>query len=369
MDDDYWNSSSLSNFNFDDEDLSTSYIESVANDIFSSKPEENLLLAGSESQNVYMVLPVEEMIQKMIHGRGFVLEVYKSYKDKLLLLDEAVKTLNGDIICRENIEIQYILQHTNQEESGIGSIFKLFKMRGNIEELENLYMATGFTTNIRDLYFLSKRNGANKQETLSRLKCFISSHSQYLNSSSEKKFFEDYSKFLEWQIIKQESCDSVIEQLAVICKKQWEQGTNDDRVNEFKSLFKISDAQFEWTIVNCLSFMGLWKKLIGMFIKQNWMSKKNMLKTSLNNEYLIWGVSRHNPPKIVLEQLLTCLNDTEKSLALAEKLKCHKFVIEYYISQRDRVGLLSCMSKVVTNSEEYFLISKALDAHDKKWKN
>lgn len=59
----------------------------------------------------------------------------------------------------------------------------------------------------------------------------------------------------------------MIEQLAFVCKKQWEQNTNDGQVLDFKNLFKIDDSQFEWIVMNCLCHLGLWKKLIGMFVK------------------------------------------------------------------------------------------------------
>lgn len=37
-------------------------------------------------------------------------------------------------------------------------------------------------------------------------------------------------------------------------------------------------------------------------------------------------------------------------------------MIEYYINQKDRTGLLQCLDKVLVNSEEYFTIKKALES-------
>ncbi|KAK9889322.1 hypothetical protein WA026_004600 [Henosepilachna vigintioctopunctata] len=314
-------------------------------------------------------------MNKMINGHKLCLEMYKSYKDKLLLLDEALKTQNGDIILRvtdflkKTLKFNIFCNVLMKRKVALLEYSNFLKSQANLDELEDLYMATGFTSNIRDLYFLNNRNGVNKQETLNRLKSFISSHSQYMNSFNEEKLMLDCVRFLEWQIIKKEESDSVIDQLALICKNQWEQNSKDDLVNEFKTLFKIDDIQFEWTVINCLSSMGSWKKLIGMFVKPNWLTKKNILKTAITSDHFIWGISRHNPPKNVLEQFLACLSDTEKSLALAEKFQCYKFMIEYYTNQRDRLGLLSCMDKVITNSEEYHMIRKALESQDKKWRN
>ncbi|XP_045482450.1 spermatogenesis-defective protein 39 homolog [Harmonia axyridis] len=391
VNDDYWNSSSTSKFNFDDEDLCASQIDSVANDVFSSKQENNinifaidfiiskksldLLLADADTESVYMVTTVGEAIKKLVRGNKVVLEQFKSYKDKLQLLDEAITTYNGDIILRVTDFLRSTLKFSLfcnilvKRRVALVHYSDFLKLQGNSDELENLYMATGFTTNIKDLYFLKTRSEKNKRETLNRLKYFVSSHSQYLDSFNENKFLSDYVRFLEWQITNGEDKDSVIKQLAIVCKKQWEQNANDDQVNDFKNLFKIDDAQFEWTVLNCLCHLGLWKKLIGMFVKPNWFTKRNVLKSAINSDNFIWGVSRHDPPKNVIEQLLTCLYDSEKSLAFAEKFQCYKFMIEYYINQKDRMGLLRCLEKVVANSEEYFTIKKALESQDKRWKN
>lgn len=47
-----------------------------------------------------MVSTPVDAIKKMVRGNKVVLEQFKSYKDKLQLLDEALTTFNGDIILR-----------------------------------------------------------------------------------------------------------------------------------------------------------------------------------------------------------------------------------------------------------------------------
>ncbi|XP_044764779.1 spermatogenesis-defective protein 39 homolog [Coccinella septempunctata] len=390
LNDDYWNSSSTSKFSFDDEDLSASQIDSVANDVFSSKQEEinifaidfiiskkclDLLLADVDTENIHMVSTPSDAVRKMVRGNKVVLEQFKSYKDKIQLIDEALTTYNGDIILRVTDFLRTTLKFSLfcnvlvKRRAALVHYADFVKLQGNLEELENLYMATGFTTNIKDLYFLNTRCEKNKHDTLNKLKYFISSHSHYLDSFNERKLLSDYVRFLEWQITNGENSNSVVEQLALVCKKQWEQSTDDDQVVAFKNLFRVDEAQYEWTVMNCLCYLGLWKKLIGMFVKPNWFTKKNVLKSVINSDIFIWGVSRHDPPKNVIDQLLTCLSDSDKSLAFAEKFQCYKFMIEYYINQRDRTGLLGCIDKVAANSEEYFMIKKALESQDKRWKN
>lgn len=41
-------------------------------------------------------------------------------------------------------------------------------------------------------------------------------------------------------------------------------------------------------------------------------------------------------------------------------MQCHKFVIDYYIAQKDRQALISYKSNVPAQSEEFFYIENAL---------
>lgn len=61
-----------------------------------------------------------------------------------------------------------------------------------------------------------------------------------------------------------------------------------------------------------------------------------------------------------MQEFLSSIADTDLSLSLAKKVKCHKFVIDYYISQRDRLGLISYKYAVPTQSQEYFYLENAL---------
>lgn len=54
------------------------------------------------------------------------------------------------------------------------------------------------------------------------------------------------------------------------------------------------------------------------------------------------------------------MTDSEKSLHLAQKLQCHKTVIQHYINQKDRLALIGYETRVAPHTEEYFLIENAL---------
>lgn len=76
----------------------------------------------------------------------------------------------------------------------------------------------------------------------------------------------------------------------------------------------------------------------------------------------MYGISRHKPPNDMLEYFLNAISDIEKAVNLAKKLKCHKFVIHYYINQKDRLGLLNYQARCTPRSEEFYLVEAALQA-------
>lgn len=99
-----------------------------------------------------------------------------------------------------------------------------------------------------------------------------------------------------------------------------------------------------------------------MFYFQNWFSKKNFLKTTISHEIFVYGLSKHKPPKDVLEQFLCYMADSDKSMNLAQKLHCHKYVIQQYINQKDHLALIAYKTRISPNEEDYFLIENALQS-------
>ncbi|XP_023016000.2 vacuolar protein sorting 16B [Leptinotarsa decemlineata] len=385
--DDFWNTSASSGFNFDDDEDSNQPFKEF---VFSSTSEENsilpihsliskasldLILDDIKSTNDYIVPPVEETIKKMFNGQKYVLEVYKKLTDKLLLLDSAVNSMDGNVILgvvlflkstlRRNIFYHQLAKRTVAVRHYATHLI----VNGQYEELADLYMVTGNNSGMRQVYYLSGRDIKNKDTLYKKLEHVMLEHLQKV-SNDEKRELNENMQLLQWQIDRKETCNSVIEQLASLCKKEWERNKNsNDAIMDFKEKLKIDDFAFEWTAMNVLASMQSWPQLTALFMKSNWLSKKSSLKTVMPAEIFVYGISRHSPPKDALEQYLHCISDHDRALYLAEKLNCHKFVIHHFINQRDRQALLAYKAKVVPQNEEYFLIENALQSSDKKWKN
>lgn len=93
---------------------------------------------------------------------------------------------------------------------------------------------------------------------------------------------------------------------------------------------------------------------------QNWLAKKKIFKSAIAPELFMVTLEKHNAPQGVLQEFLSSIVDSDLSLAIARRVKCHKFVIDYYIAQRDRLSLLSYKTLVPAQSQEYFYLENAL---------
>lgn len=60
----------------------------------------------------------------------------------------------------------------------------------------------------------------------------------------------------------------MIEQLAVLCRNEWQKNKNsNDVILEFKNLLKIDEMAFEWTAMNVMASMQLWPQITALFVK------------------------------------------------------------------------------------------------------
>ncbi|XP_060515768.1 spermatogenesis-defective protein 39 homolog [Cylas formicarius] len=385
--DEFWNSSNHSGFNFDDEEDTAQVIDDF---VFHSSAEDNsefpihaviskncldLVLDDIQSTVDIAVPPVDETIKKMVNGHKYTLHVYIKFQDKMKLLDQALDTYDGDVIIKVILHLKNnltpnIFYHQLSKRKIAIKHFGYYLMSHNkFDELADLYMATGNTSKMKELYYLTGYGINSKEILYKKLDQFMMQHLQKLNSNDDKLELYENMQLIQYQIKKNCGANSVVEQLAKLCKSEISSQNYLEKLQEFKKNFKIDDFTFEWVLMNCLASMKLWSHLSDAFIKTNWLTKKNVLKTVINSDVLFHGLSRHNPPKDVLEQYLSCISDTDKALFLAQKFQCHNFVILHYVSQRDRVALTNYKEKILPQTTEYFLIESSLQSTDKKWKN
>ncbi|KAJ3639301.1 hypothetical protein Zmor_002666 [Zophobas morio] len=382
---DFWNESSSSKFDFGDDEEDSSYTQG---DCFAANVQENIplqidsiisnkclkiILDETDSTVEHVVAPAEETIRRMFHAENFMLNTYRSFENKLQLLDAAIDIGDGNIIITVILFLSKTLNNNkfftqlSRRKVAVRHYANYLIEKNSLQELADLYMATGHISYMKDIYCLLSKDIPN--QNVQKLKQFNRDHSRELHTSEDKTEIQEILALLDFQIKHKLNSKSVIEQLINLCRSEWSRGNGDD-VNNFKKLFKIDDFQFEWVEMSVLCKMQNWEKLIATFTKSVWViKKKRALKSVIRPELFVVGISRHNPPEYVTEQFLSCISDASKVLYLAEKLKIHKIVVNYHVEQKDKTSLLKYMERVEPSSPAWFAIQSSLNNTDIKWKN
>ncbi|KAF2883897.1 hypothetical protein ILUMI_22282 [Ignelater luminosus] len=397
---DYWNTSSSASFNFDD-DTEVEKAFSNSCEIFDSTASDSVFGSNIEENNAQTMLPmhslvtkrnldtvlddvripthssvplVQETITKMFLGMPYTLYVYRSLDQKLELLDEAVATEDGNIILtvllylKKTLKLTVLYHNLLKRKIALEHYTNYLMRELKLEELADFYMVTGNYSDIVYLFYLGCRGTVSTESMHVKLLRFLAEHQSKLDHD-KNVMFTDYKNFLKWQMDSKMTTNSVVEQLALLYKSEAEKKSDNKSIMAFKQTFKISDFQYEWIQLNVLGVLKQWKKITELFIKPNWLTKKNSIKTVIDVELFISTLYKHNPPKEIVEEFLSCVVDSDISIGLAKKMKCHKFVIDAYIAQRDRLSILNYKNNIPNQSEEYFYAENALRSTDKKWKN
>ncbi|KAF5286970.1 hypothetical protein FQR65_LT12384 [Abscondita terminalis] len=385
--DEFWNTSSSISFNFDD-DFEIDTPSSALNELLPSNNVGSLVSSQLENsslntlpihslltkRNLDAVLDdvrtmsqssvpsVQETIIKMFLGMPFSLSIYRSLSQKLELLDEAVASEDGNVILmvllflRKSSKVSELYSHLSKRKTALRHYLNYLMRELLLQELSDFCLECGSFNNLIYLYYLGLDPNFSKEKLHINLLRFLLEYQQKL-SSSKTSMFIDYKNFIKWQLDNGTVKNTVTEQLASLCRTQWENGSDsssfDKQINEFKGFVKMSNFQYEWILINALSAFKMWKKLTNLFIKPNWLTKRNSIKSVINAELFISTIHRHMAPIYVLEEFLYCIVDNEISLLLAKKFSCHKFVVNRYASQRDRCSIQSYIIEIPRDSDEY----------------
>nr|CAH7742309.1 unnamed protein product [Callosobruchus chinensis] len=345
----FWTSGSSLVFNFDDDD---EVLHEPVDFIFKSSEDSCVLPIhsfisktcldfASAKPNKRDILPIEVTIQRLLKGQKSSLFDYRNLKDKISLLEAALNSKDGNIILmvvlflKQTLKRNIFFLQLSKWKPAVKHYAYHLIISNQYQELADLYMATGATSNMKQLFYLIGKDVTAKDILYKRLEHAFMEHLQNFVKHDVKVELCDSMQFLKWQIDQKETAVSVVEQLALLCKKELDKKNETfNAIGEFKEQFKL----------------------------MNWLTKKKMFKTAIPADIFVYGLSKHSPPKEVLEEYLIYTASIERRLQVAQKLGCHKFIIHHYINQKDKAALMAYKEKVRPRSEEYFLIESALYA-------
>ncbi|XP_055496145.1 spermatogenesis-defective protein 39 homolog [Leucoraja erinacea] len=335
-----------------------------------------------------------ETVRQMQKGRMYSLERFRSLKDKLHLVDEAVRMHDGNVITavliylKKTLSKEVLFRELGYRQVALQQFVHYLKETGQQKLLMEMLKAMGRTEEAALLQYkehLSIKNHIKKTE-------YLKSCIGLPFASDDSGFVEDHYSLLDRQIIIEEN-DKRVEasgQMEVFRKHPRKasilhmplvttlyyscfyhygesEGTFSSPAN-LKTTFKISDKQYLLTTLAARAKLKAWRDVDGLFTTKNWLGYTKK-KAPIGFHRVVDILHKNNAPVEVVQEYIALVDNTELKLNLGTKYKCHNIVIDTYRDLKDRQQLIQYRSKVDKSSQEQRKIDYILSNSQIRWKN
>ncbi|PNF42419.1 hypothetical protein B7P43_G10953 [Cryptotermes secundus] len=347
-------------------------------------PEEEVRILRRQVENRWVPPPVSDTITKILLGHPYSLELYRSWESKTELLDAAIAVGDGNAILAvvlflvRTLKKNLVHQLLRTRPEAVGQYCQYLSTRLQLHELTDLLEMLGESREASMKQFqLSVCGTLNPERRLQKLQVCLKNHFS-LQDSKDRPLIENYIKLLEWQlsvagadaeIANTLAGQPVLSSLAYTCQYHW--GEPRGSISSPLTLSQqqgVSDLQFQWTVLTVRTSMHSWDDIEGLFITKSWLGGKK-LKTAVPIEKVVMQLHAHGAPTDILVKYLELIENVDKRITLAQKLQCHKAVINVFVAKRDRRSLISYKANLHPQSEDYFYAENCLRVSTTKWKN
>ncbi|XP_048393331.1 spermatogenesis-defective protein 39 homolog isoform X2 [Stegostoma tigrinum] len=324
----------------------------------------------------------------------YSLERFRSLNDKLHLMDEAVRTHDGNVITavliflKKSLSKEVLFRELEYRQVALQHFVYYLKETGEQKLLLEMLKALGRTEEAALLQYKEHLNIKGQVKKTEYLKNCIGLPLAY----DDATFVKDHYTLLDRQIIIEEN-DKRIEasgQMEVFRKHPRKasillmplvttlyyscfyhygesEGTFSSPAN-LKKTFKISDKQYLLTTLAARAKLKAWKDVDTLFTTKNWLGYTKK-KAPIGFHRVVDILHRNNAPVEVIQEYVALVDSTELRLNLASKYKCHNIVIDTYRDLKDRQQLVLYRDKVEKNSQEQRKIDYILSNSQIRWKN
>ncbi|XP_071399979.1 spermatogenesis-defective protein 39 homolog isoform X6 [Centroberyx affinis] len=336
----------------------------------------------------------EETVQRMQQGKVFSLEKFRSLQDKLLLLDQAVRVHDGNVITavliylKKSLSKEVLFRELESRQTALRHFIHYLTETKEQRLLMELFRALGRTEDMALLQYKEHLSITDENKRRDFLKSCIS----LPFSPEDAVHVQDHFTLLERQIIieatdgQAESGGKVeifqkfprrasilnmplITTLYYCCFYHYSEteGTYSSPAN-IRQTFRIAEKQFFVTALAARAKLKAWLDVDSLFSSRNWLGFSRR-KSPLSFHRVVDVLQKNNAPVQVLQQYVGLVDDAELKISLAQKHKCHDIVINTYRDLKDRQLLLGYRGKVGRGSAEERKIDELLSNSQIRWKN
>lgn len=342
---------------------------------------------------------VQETVKKIIRGQPYTLEVYKSLEDKLSLLDCSVSMHDGNAITtavlflKKTVKQRILHEVLRTRPTALNHLAKYLKEHFDYTELTELYRSVGEYEKAAMLQLNQAIKSKDPGVRLTKLKyIYRNSFDGFPELAEQTKYLKEYIDLLNRQLDIEDKdardelekknqalvahprqaplplCSMIIT-LYYCCRYHFGEPENvPSSPLAIRSTFKLTDKQYEWTVLSARAKLKQWKGLEQMFQSKGLFGSVKM-KSAVGFDHVVESLHQHGAPEEVLRTYLNYIDDRTERLSLATKTKCHNVAIETLAAMKDRQKLEQYRGQLKGTAPEQAKITEYLSNTQIKWKN
>ncbi|XP_018583286.1 spermatogenesis-defective protein 39 homolog [Scleropages formosus] len=336
----------------------------------------------------------EETVKRMQRGKFCSLETFRSLKDKMQLLDQAVCANDGNVITavliylKKSLSKEVLSRELMSRDVALRHYIHYLKEMGEQKLLVELFKSLGRTEDMALLQYrehLSIKDEVRRKEylkscislpfppddaghvqdhyTLLERQIIIEANDKHLENKGQVEVFKKHPR--KASILNM----PIITTLYYSCVYHYgeSEGTYSSPAN-IRSTFKISEKQYLLTALSARAKLKEWLDVGSLFTTKNWLGYTKK-RSPIGFHRVVDILHKNNAPAQVLQEYVCLVEDPNLKISLAQKYKCHDIVIDMYKDQKDRQQLIVYQGKVERGSPEDKKIQDILNNTQIRWKN
>ncbi|KAM9293962.1 spermatogenesis-defective protein 39 homolog [Gastrophryne carolinensis] len=348
----------------------------------------------SEYQDYSGDWSLEDTVLRMSKGKGCSLERFRSLRDKLQLLDEAVRSHDGNVITavliflKKTLRSEILFRELKVRQEALRHFIHFLKETSEQQLLLELFRYLEWTEELALCRYREHLNIADAEERRDFLK------SKCLNlpfSLEDAAHVQDHYTLLERQIIIEVSDKHLeasgqeqfrkhprkasllfmplVTTLFYACFYHYteSEGTFSSPAN-LRKTFKIPEKLFILTALAARAKLRAWHDIDALFTTKNWLGYTKK-RAPVGFHRVVEILHKNGAPAQVLQEYVRLVEDAEMRISLGTKYKCHDVVIETYKDLKDRQQLMVYRCKVERGSPDEQKIDTILGNTQIRWKN
>ncbi|XP_048486631.1 spermatogenesis-defective protein 39 homolog [Plutella xylostella] len=414
-DSEYWNTTQVKAFSFDDDILTTQEILAIgqrANLSSSQSDSEGFLSSGAAKPllplsslvspkvlDLILLAPsgkdppskqpkladseetVSITLKRLVLGRPCSLHTHRSLKSKTELLDGAVAIGDGNCIISvvlfliQTLNKKLVYELLSARPTALRHYVSFLQSEGKITELTDLLTMLGRSPEAAMYQYQHhvRAQGNNVDGLLRKLNNLLSNHfNQPGIDVNQAKIVTNYIKFLEWQkcaAVTALSNKSVMECLSHCCAHHWTETAG--KIMSPLTLSQqqqITPLQYDWVVLNVHAKLKNWEIVESIFTRKDWFGRSTV-SSHIPLTMVIARLHELGSSRRLIATFVNKISNTDEKLQIATHFKVHSVVIETLAKQKDRQGLVNYKMALNPQSEEYILAENTLRTPSIKWKN